>query len=86
MASELVNARQVALAAWPVCVCWCVLQYHHLTVILWGGVFFNAAFPPGSLGVLETMMRQMIGIKVVDCSCFSFNTAISSSKNLIIGT
>jgi hypothetical protein len=31
-------------------------------------------------------MRQMIGIKVVDCSCFSFNTAISSSKKLIIGT
>jgi hypothetical protein len=70
MASELVNARQVALVAWPVCVCWCVLQYHRFTVILW--VFFNAAFPSGSLGVSETMMRQMIGIKVVDCSCVSF--------------
>jgi hypothetical protein len=49
-------------------------------------VFFSAAFPPGSVGVLETMMRQMIGIKVVDCSCFLFNTAISSIKKLIFGT
>jgi hypothetical protein len=32
------------------------------------------------------MMRQMICIKVVDCSCFLFLTAISSSKKLIIGT
>jgi hypothetical protein len=42
--------------------------------------------PPRSLGVLETMMRQMIGIKVVDCSCFAFLTAISSSTKLITGT
>jgi hypothetical protein len=34
MAGEFVSARQVALAAWPMC----VLQRHHLTVMLWGGV------------------------------------------------
>jgi hypothetical protein len=36
MAGEFVSTRQVALAAWPVYVCWCDLQYHHLTVILKG--------------------------------------------------
>jgi hypothetical protein len=46
MTSELVSARQVALAAWPVYVCWYDLQYHHLTVIL-RGAFLDAGFPQG---------------------------------------
>jgi hypothetical protein len=80
MASELVSARQVALAAWPVYVCWYVLQYHHLTVILRGGVL-RRRFSPRSLGVLETMMRQMIGIQVVDFICFSFSQRLRAIKS-----
>jgi hypothetical protein len=50
-----------------------------------GGVL-RRRFPPRSLGVLGTMMRQMIGIKVVDCSCFSFSQRFQAVKKLITGT
>jgi hypothetical protein len=50
-----------------------------------GGRSFISLVPPGPLGVPGPMMRQMIGIKVVDWLLFVL-TAISSSNKLITGT
>jgi hypothetical protein len=84
MASELVRARQVALAAWPVYVCWFVLQYHHFTVIL-RGAFLDAGFPKVSGSPRDHnapddwhTSRRLQLLFVL--------TAISSSKKLITGT
>jgi hypothetical protein len=61
--------RTRGLACVCMLVCFTVLPPYGDTQ---GGVL-RRRFSPRSLGVLETMMRQMIGIKVVDCSCSSFS-------------
>jgi hypothetical protein len=56
-----------------------VLWYHQLIVVL-QGAFLVTPNPTRSLGVLETMMRQMIGIKVVDFNCFLFSQQSQAAK------